>query len=141
MPSSTINFSRLILAGLAAGGWVFVSGILMAALFGYREMKAAFDTVGLTTPAGAEPFIVHTVVRLLIGMAVATLFAVGSRGSSPVQSMFVAAGLAWLLVSVLPFAVIVEWGLFSWALALKLWGWSAAELLIAAAIARWLYTV
>jgi hypothetical protein len=40
---------------------------------------------------------------------------------------------------VLPFAVVAEWGLFPWSVAAKLWAWGAGELLIAAAIGRWLY--
>jgi len=35
--------------------------------------------------------------------------------------------------------VVVEWGLFSWWLAAKMWAWSAMGLLIAGGIGRWLY--
>ena len=140
MPSNIINVPRLLLAGLAAGGWVFVSGLLMAGAFGYRDMKAAFDSIGLPIPMGVRPFVVHTVVRLLTGITVVMLFAIMSRVFSPVQALLIAAGVTWLLGVLLPFAVIVEWGLFSWSLALKLCAWSAGELLVAAAIGKWLYS-
>jgi hypothetical protein len=138
-PSSPINVPRLLFAGLAAGGWVFLSGLAMAAAFGYRDMQAAFDAVGLPVAVGTEVFIVHTVVRLLIGLAVVTLFALVSRVLPRTQALLTAAGFVWLLGTVLPVAVIVEWGLFSWSLACKLWAWSAVELLVAGAIGRWLY--
>jgi hypothetical protein len=102
-------------------------------------MMAAFDAAGLSIPVGIEPFVIHTVVRLATGMAVVWLFVTMRRLYSPTQAMLGAAGFTWLLGVVLPFAVIVQWGLFSWLLAAKLWAWSAAELLIAAGIGRWLY--
>ncbi|MDP2471409.1 MAG: hypothetical protein Q8W45_00105 [Candidatus Palauibacterales bacterium] len=139
MPSNEINLSRLLVAGLAAGGWVFASGLLMAGAFGYRDMKAAFDALGLPIPVGAGPFVVHTLVRLLIGMALVTLFAILLRVTTPTMAMLTAVGFTWLLGALLPFAVVVEWGLFSWWLAAKMWAWSAMELLIAGAIGRWLY--
>jgi hypothetical protein len=139
MRSGVIDLQRWILAGLAAGVWVVVSGLLMAGLFGYRDMKAAFDAVGLPFPVGAVPFVVHTAVRLVTGMTVVLLFAIFLRAFSPTQAMLAAAGFTWLLGVVLPFAVIAEWGLFPWPVAAKLWAWGAGELLIAAAIGRWLY--
>lgn len=45
-----------------------------------------------------------------------------------------AVGLVWLLSMVLPYAVIAEWGVVPWSLAMKLWAWSAGELLIAGII-------
>jgi len=139
MSTVTINVQRLVLAGLGAGFWVLVSGMLMAAAFGYREMKAAFDAIGLPIPGGLGPFITHTVVRLLMGMAVVALYAILLHVFSPTNAMLVAAGFTWLLAVLLPFAVIAEWGLFPWSLAAKMWAWSAAELLIAASIGRLLY--
>jgi hypothetical protein len=140
MPATGLNVPRLLLAGLAAGGWVIVSGLLMAAAFGYRDMKATFDSLNLPVPSGTEPFVVHTLVRLLTGVVVVTLYAIMTRIFPPVQAWLLAAAFTWLLVAVLPFAVVVEWGLFSWPLALKLWTWSAGELLIAGRIGRWLYS-
>ncbi|HEX9700150.1 MAG TPA: hypothetical protein VGD06_11875 [Acidobacteriota bacterium] len=139
MFSETINLRHVIFAGLAAGTWVMVSGLLMAGIFGYRDMKAAFDAAGLPIPGGAGPFVIHTVVRLIIGMGVVALFAIFLRVFSPTQALLAAAGFTWVFGAVLPFAVIVQWGLFSWSLATKLWAWSAAELLIAATIGRLLY--
>lgn len=139
MPSHVINLQRLIWVGLVAGAWVLVSGILMAAAFGYRDMKAAFDAFGIPIPMGAQPFVTHTLVRVSLGMIVVALFAIVSRGYSPTQAMLVAAAFTWFVGAVLPFTVIVQWGLFSWSLALKMWAWGAGEILIAAAIARWLY--
>lgn len=83
----------------------------------------------------------HTLVRLITGMAVVTLFAIMWRVFSPTQALLSAVGFVWLLGAVLPFAVIVEWGLFPWSLALKTWAWSAVELLVAGAIGRWLYAL
>ena len=139
MSSEALNLRHLMFAGLAAGTWVLVSGLLMASLFGYRDMKAAFDAVGLPIPSGAGPFVIHTVVRLISGMGVVALFAIFLRVFSPTQALLAAAGFSWVLGALLPFAVIVQWGLFSWSLAAKLWAWSAAELLIAATIGRFLY--
>lgn len=139
MSSDVINFQRLMVAGLAAGGWVLVSGLLMAGAFGYRDMKAAFDLVGLPIPVGAGAFVTHTVVRLITGMAIVALFAIMIRVLPPTQALFAAAGFTWLLGVLLPFAVLVQWGLFSWSLAARLWAWSAVELVIAATIARFLY--
>jgi hypothetical protein len=140
LPSSpVVHLPRLLLAGFAAGCWVLVSGLAMAAAFGYGDMKAAFDAIGLKIPFGAEPFVVHTAVRLLLGMAVVTLFAVSVRVFSPARAWLFAAAVTWLLASVLPFAVIMEWGLFRWPVALRLWAWSAMELLIAGAIGSWIY--
>lgn len=140
MPLHIINIPRLLLAGLAAGGWVFISGLLMAGAFGYRDMKAAFDSIGLPVPGGVEPFVVHTVVRLLSGVTVVTLFAIMLRVFSPIQAVLAAAGVAWLMGALLPYAVVVSWGVFPWSLAIKLWAWSAAEFLIAGAIGKWLYS-
>jgi hypothetical protein len=98
-----------------------------------------FDALGLPIAVGAEPLIVHTVVRFLIGMAVVALYAVISRVLSPVQALLTAVGFAWLLGALLPIAVIAQWGVFPWPLALKLWAWSAVELLVAGAIGKWLY--
>jgi hypothetical protein len=139
MASNIINVPRLFVAGLAAGGWVILSGLLMAGAFGYRDMKAAFDGIGIPLPGGIEPFIAHTVVRLLTGFALVILYAIMSRALAPAHAWLVAAGVTWLLGAVLPVAVIVEWGLFPWALAFKLWAWSAGELLLAGAIGKWLY--
>lgn len=130
---------RLLSAGLAAGVWVFLSGVLMAAVFGYREMSAAFARVGLAVPVGAGPFVTHTVVRLGFGMVIATLFALAARTFRAGQAVLVAAGVAWLLGIFFPYLVVTQWGLFPWALAWKVWGWGGAEFLIAATIARLLY--
>lgn len=130
---------RLVLAALAAGGWVFLSGILMAAAFGYRDLKAAFDALGLAPPEGAPAFVTHTVVRFAMGAVVAILYAVLLRSLSPAQAVLAAAGFAWILGVVLPFTVMVQWGLFSWPLAARIWAWGAAEFLVAAGIARLLY--
>lgn len=138
--NNIINLPSLLLAGVASGGWVFISGLLMAGAFGYRDMKAAFDSIGLPVNTGVEPFVVHTVVRFLTGITVVVLFAIMLRIFSPLQALCIAAGVTWLLGALLPFAVIVEWGLFPWSLALKIWAWSAGELLIAAAIGKWLYS-
>ena len=124
MLSNAINVPRLLLSGLAAGGWVLVSGLLMASAFGYRDMKAAFDAIGLPAPVGVAPFVVHTIVRLVTGMAVVTLFALMLPVLSPIRALLTAAGFVWLLGALLPFVVMVEWGLFPWSLALKLWAWS-----------------
>lgn len=139
MQSELINVPRVLWTGLAAGVWVVVSGLLMAGVFGYREMKAAFDSIGLPVSVGPVPFAVHTVVRLLIGMTVVLLFALLSRVLSPNQAMLTAAGVTWLLGALLPFVVMAEWGLFPLSLGFKLWAWSAGELLVAGWIGRWLY--
>ncbi len=139
MSSEIVNLRYVILAGLAAGIWILVSGLFMAGVFGYHDMKAAFDAIGLPMPSGAGPFVVHTLARLLIGMGVVALFAIFVRVLSPNQAMLAAAGFIWVFGALLPFAVIVGWGLFSWSLAAKLWVWSGAELLIAALIGRSLY--
>jgi hypothetical protein len=138
--STVINLPRMLLAGLAAGGWVVVSGLLMAAAFGYRDMKAAFDSLGLPVAGGTEPFVVHTLVRLVTGLVVVVLYAIMMRVVGSSQAWLLAAAITWLLAAVLPLAVVVEWGLFSWTLALKFWAWSAGELLIAGGIGRWLYS-
>jgi hypothetical protein len=139
MSSGGFNIQSMIWAGLVAGVWIFISGLLMAATFGYRDMKAAFDSIGLGMPVGVTPFIVHTVVRLCIGMALVALYALLLRVFSPMQAVFGAAAFTWFLGVVLPLVVIVEWGLFSWLLAVKLWAWGAAEFLIAAMIGRLIY--
>lgn len=139
MPSGTIDIPRLALAGMAAGVWVTVSGILMAATFGYRDMKVAFDAVGLGIPQGLAPMLTHTLVRIALGVIIVALFAIMARVWSPTQAVVAAAGFAWLLATVLPYAVIAQWGLFPWSLAAKLWTWGAAEFLIAAMIGRLLY--
>jgi len=139
MPAALINLRQLILAGLAAGIWVLVSGLLMAAVFGYREMKEAFDAIGLQIPRGIEPFAVHTGVRILIGIGVVALYALLIRLLSPGQALLAAAAFLWFFGSLLPLAVIVEWGLFSWSLAARMWAWSAGEILVAALIGRLLY--
>lgn len=131
--------ARFALAAAAAGAWVVISGMLMAAAFGYREMTVAFAAVGLPVPRGLAPLITHTLVRLVLGGTVVALFAVLTRGFSRTRAMLLAAGVAWLLAMVLPYAVIAQWGLFPWSLAAKLWAWSAGELLIAALIGRSLY--
>jgi len=139
MGEAVINVPRMLLGGLAAGVWVFVSGILMAALFGYREMSTAFAAIGLKVPMGMAPFVTHTLVRFGFGMAIVTLLAITSRVFPVRQAVLVAAGLAWVLTSFFPYLVVTEWGLFPWRLAWKVWGWSAAEFLIAAWIGRLVY--
>jgi hypothetical protein len=139
MSSGGIDSQRLILAGLAAGAWVVVSGILMAASFGYRDMKEAFDATGLAIPHGLQPFALHTAVRLVMGMATVALFAIMLRAVSPMQALLGAAAFTWLLGVVLPYAVVAGWGLFGWPVAARLWAWGAGELLIAATIGRLIY--
>jgi hypothetical protein len=39
MSGGIINVQRLNWVGLVAGVWVLISGILMAAAFGYRDMN------------------------------------------------------------------------------------------------------
>jgi hypothetical protein len=126
-------------AASVAGLWVFVSGLLMAGVFGYAEMKAAFDAVGLAIPAGTGSFVTHTLIRLLTGAGVVALYAIFVRLISRTRAALAAAAFIWIFGAVFPFAVIVDWGLFSWSLAMKLWAWSAVELLIAAFIGRFLY--
>jgi hypothetical protein len=138
--SSVLNLPRLVMAGFAAGGWVIVSGLVMAGTFGYRDMKTAFDGIGLPIPGGMEPFVVHTLVRLLTGFTLVILYAIMSRALAPGHAWLVAAGVTWLLGAVLPLAVVVEWGLFPWTLAVKLWAWSAGELLLAGVIGKSLYS-
>lgn len=125
---------RVALAALAAGVWVVVSGMLMAATFGYRDMKVAFDAIGLPVPQGVEPLIVHTLVRLILGAAVVILFVMLARVFSPVRALLAAAGFVWVLATVLPYAVVAQWGVLPWSLAARLWAWNAAEALIAGVI-------
>lgn len=139
MFSDMINLPRLLLAALAAGAWVVASGMLMAASFGYRDMKAAFDVIALPIPAGAGSLVLHTAVRLVIGTAIAALFAILLRVLSSTQAMIASAGFTWLLAILLPYAVIASWGLFSWSLTAKLWAWGAMEMLIAGIIVRLIY--
>lgn len=141
MSSPDIAVPRLLLAGLAAGVWVFVSGILMAGAFGYREMSVAFARIGLPVPMGTGPFVTHTLVRLGLGIAIVVLFGIAAQAFPRGQAVLVAAGLAWVLASFFPFLVMTEWGLFSWGLAWKVWAWSAAEFLVAALIGRLVYRV
>lgn len=136
-----MNLARLALAGLAAGAWVTASGIAMAATFGYRDMKSAFDAIGLAIPQGVTSMLVHTLVRMALGVIIVTLFAVIVRVWPPPVAVVAAACFAWLLATVLPFAVIAQWGVVPWSLAAKLWTWGAAEFLVAAFIARLLYRV
>jgi hypothetical protein len=136
MQSSGIIVPRLVMAGLTAGGWVFLSGILMAAVFGYREMAAAFGRIGLAIPRGTRPFVTHAVVRLGYGVVTVALFAVAVQVLPVGRAVLFAAGLAWLLGSFFPYLVVTEWGLFPWRLAWMVWGWSAGEFLIAAFIGR-----
>ena len=104
-------------------------------------MAAAFGRIGLALPMGAQPFITHTLVRFGMGLAIVTLVAIAARVFPARQAVLVAAGLAWVLGSFFPFLVMTEWGLFPWRLAWKVWGWSAAEFLIAAWIGRLVYRV
>ncbi|HZD04014.1 MAG TPA: hypothetical protein VE173_03825 [Longimicrobiales bacterium] len=67
MEAPIVNWGRAALAGLAAGVWVTISGMLMAGVFGYREMKVAFDAVGLPIPQGLGPLVTHTLVAAQIG--------------------------------------------------------------------------
>lgn len=134
-----MNVPRLVVAALAAGVWVTVSGMAMAATFGYREMKVAFDAVGLAIRQGKASLLVHTLVRVTLGAAIVALFAIFVHVWPPTAAAVAAAAFAWLLATALPFAVIAEWGLFPWSLAAKLWAWGAAECLIAALIGRLVY--
>lgn len=136
-----INPWHLAVAALAAGAWVVVSGMLMAATFGYRDMKAAFDAVGLPIPRGTTPLITHTLVRLILGAAVAGLFVIMAPVVSLTRATLLAAGFAWLLATALPYAVMAQWRLFPWTVAAKLCAWNAGEMLIAALIVRLLYRV
>ena len=139
MESAVVHWGRVAVAGLAAGVWVTISGMLMAGVFGYREMKLAFDAVGLPIPQGLAPLITHTLVRVAMGVLIVALFAVMVRVWSPTRAALAAATFAWLLSTVLPYAVVAQWGLFPWSLAAKVWGWGAAEFLVAAFIGRLLY--
>ncbi len=141
MDSAPIAVPRLVTAGLVAGVWVFVSGILMAAAFGYREMSVAFARLGLAVPVGAGPFVTHTLVRLGLGIAILVLYVMAAQAFARGQALLVAAGLAWVLASFFPFLVMTEWGLFPWSLAWKVWAWSAGEFLVAAMIGRLVYRV
>jgi len=76
MESAVMNSPRLVGAGLAAGVWVTASGMLMAAVFGYREMKVAFEAVGLPIRQGVEPLVVHTFVRIALGFLIVALYAI-----------------------------------------------------------------
>jgi hypothetical protein len=88
---------------------------------------------------GTKPFVVHTLVRLAIGLGVVARYAILVRVFSPHRAMLAAAGSVWVFGTILPFAVVVEWGLFPWALAAKLWSWNLLEILIAASFGRALY--
>ena len=139
MTTAPIALSRLAWAGLAAGVWIFASGIAMAAVFGYREMSAAFARIGLVPPTGAGAFATHTLVRLGLGLAIAVLFLLALGLFPRGQATLVAAALVWLLASFFPFLVMTEWGLFPWRLAWKVWGWSAVEFVVAARLAALVY--
>lgn len=139
MESAVVSWGRVAVAGVAAGVWVTVSGMAMAGVFGYREMRVAFDAVGLPIPQGLGPLITHTLVRVAMGVLIVALYAVMVRVWSPMRAAVAAASFAWLLSTVLPYAVIAQWGLFSWSLAAKVWSWGAAEFFIAALIGRFLY--
>jgi hypothetical protein len=134
-----VDMEPFLLASLAAGVWVVVSGLVMAATFGYRDMKSAFEAIGLSIPRGTGPFVTHAVVRVVMGMSVLALYAIFLRVFPATAALLLAAGFTWILSSLLPLAVIVEWGFFSWSLAAKVWAWSAGEFLIAAPIGRILY--
>ncbi|MGE0354753.1 MAG: hypothetical protein AB7I33_12960 [Gemmatimonadales bacterium] len=139
MDSIGIAWPRLMAAGLAAGAWVFVSGIIMARLFGYREMSASFSRIGLQVPMGTGPFVTHTLVRLGLGITIVALFVIFARVMPASRAVWWAAASAWLLGNFFPYLVVTEWGLFPWGLAWKFWGWGVGEFLIAAAIGRMIY--
>lgn len=127
---------RFLISAMAAGAWVVLAGMLMAVAFGYREMQNAFDLLGLSIPKGVTSLVLHVLVRLVIGAAVVAAMIVLARLHATNHAVLIAAGFVWLLVSVLPYAVIADWGVLPWSVVVKLWVWSAAELLIAARIGR-----
>lgn len=139
MSSIAIDLPRLLLASLAAGIWVVVSGMLMAGAFGYRDMNVAFKALGLKIPSGVRPLIFHSVVRILTGIMIVTLFAISSQVLDPLPAALVSAGIAWVIGQLLPYAVIAEWGVLPWSTVVKVSGWGVGELLVAALIGMWLY--
>ena len=139
MRTDFVNPMRLIVASASAGVWVVVSGMLMAGVFGYREMKVAFDAIGLPVPQGLGPLVTHTLVRLVLGASVVSLMVIMAKVFSRTGALLTAVGFVWLLSMVLPYAVIADWGIVPWALAIKFWAWSAGELLIAGLIGWLLY--
>ncbi len=139
MRTVIVNPIRFIVASASAGVWVVVSGMLMAGAFGYRDMKLAFDAIGLPVPRGLAPLVTHTLVRLVLGASVVVLMGIMARVFSRTGALLTAVGFVWLLSMVLPYAVIADWGIFPWSVAIKFWTWSAGELLIAGLIGRLIY--
>ena len=124
--------SRFLVAGLVSGLWVLVSGMLMAAAFGYREMSDVFSRIGLPVPTGAGAFVTHTLVRLGLGFAIVSLFVIARSALPRGRAIFAAAGFAWVLASFFPLLVMTTWGLFTTRLASEASAWSAIEFLLAA---------
>ncbi len=139
MQPVSIHAGRLLAASAAAGVWVVLSGMLMATVFGYREMRVAFDAIGLPVPQGLAPLVTHTVVRLVLGAAVVALMVIMAQVFTKGVALLTAVAFVWILSTVLPYAVITDWGILSWSLALKVWAWSAGELLVAGLIGGLLY--
>jgi hypothetical protein len=131
--------NKCLLAGLAAGFWIVLSGMLMAGLFGYREMQAAFDAHRLAIPTGIGSMVLHACVRLAMGFAIATVYAMLRRSATRGRALVASSGLVWLLSIVLPYAVIADWGLLPWMLVAKLWAWEAVQFLIAGIVAQLIY--
>lgn len=139
MRGDEIELSRVLMGGAAAGVWIVIAGMAMAAVFGYREMKAAFDAIGLAVPSGPGTFATHVAVRLLLGFVTVWLLAVMSRVFAAPAAILGTAAVVWCLFALLPSVVLGDWGLFPWGLVVRVVSWSLGELLVATLIGWVLY--
>ncbi|NJD09914.1 MAG: hypothetical protein FIB01_05525 [Gemmatimonadetes bacterium] len=133
-----MNYRRVLLGGLIAGLVIEASETLLNGVVLAKPATALLEAHGLTYAPWAMP--VFGLMAFLYGFLLAWLYAaLRPRFGPGFGTAVIAAAVLWITAYIFPSVGMLGLGVSTWQLSAIALLWGAAELVVAAAAAGWLY--
>jgi hypothetical protein len=134
-----VDFTRLILAGLAAGMVINIGEFLLNGAIMPEEWDAAMQSLN-RSPIGGARIVWLTIMSFVLGVIVmSTYVMIKPALGADRRPAIVAALIAWALAYGLGFGWSFAMGLFSAKIYLLTLGWALVEIVFAATAGAWYY--
>lgn len=133
-----MNYKRILLGGLVAGVIINASEFLLNGVVLASQMQADLARHNLSMAGWAMPF--YVLMAFVLGLALAWLYAaIRPRFGAGFSTSVIAAAVVWTLAYVLPTVGLLAMGAGDTSSYLLALVWGAAELVIANAVAGYIY--
>lgn len=136
---STINWKRILLAGLAIGFFMNISEFILNGIILAKDVEQATKALNLAPPAG--DFIAKAVgLTFIVGFVTVLLYAaIYPRFKESYKTILTTGLVVWFLIFVYGGVMDSAMGLFSWKITLIGITWGLVETQLGALFSSWLY--